>query len=78
MCQNSHAYPSFLYDFLHHAGQLSAASYNNLHIFQELKIWLLALTVPYTNFASHHIKMELMPSVTGKWLDKALGDQQWN
>ena len=78
MCQNPHEYPSFSYDFLHHAGQFSAAPHNHLHIFQELQIWLLALRVPSTNFASHNIKTELMASVTGKWLDKALGDQQWN
>ena len=78
VCQNPHAHPSFSYDFLHHAGQFSTASYNHLQIFQELQIWLLALPVLCTNFASHHIKTELMASVTGKWLDNALEDQQWN
>ena len=71
VCENQLAYPSYS-NVLHHTG------FNHLHILQELQIWLLSLTVPCTNFASHHIKTKLMASVTGKWLDKDLGDRQRN
>ena len=68
----------FSYDFLQHAGRSSAVPYNHLHIFKEIQIWLLALWVPCTNLANHHVKTKLMASVVGKWLDEALGDQQLN
>lgn len=68
----------FSYDFLQHAGRSSAVPYNHLHIFKEIQIWLLALWVPCTNLASHHVKTKLMAFVVGKWLNETLGDQQWN
>ena len=69
---------SFLSIDKNHTGRFSVALYNHHQIFEELQIWLLALTVSCTKFASHHIKTELMASVTIKWLDKAVGQQQWN
>ena len=64
---------SFLSIDKNHTGRFSVGPYNHHQIFRELQIWLLALTVSCIKFASHHIKTELMASVTIKWLDKAVG-----